>query len=494
MTFNARKLPWLKASLLSLVAVLVIAVLVFLGINILRNQEDASASFSQTDCVKLEMQPASTCTFLLTYTNGEGSQTTDSRLTILVGSELEIDTTSFTDEMFVNGVSQGVFPMNIPNLLQSNTQGWGARIQYLPGSANTVGTPSGTPTPGTLPAFTTGRILFRATLKNDVLERYQVGDILEPPTPLNFNQQGIYSVLNTNETPNPVPGIVKIKIIAPDVILSSETVILSQQSSVTSSVEYQTTGVITGPISGTPGGQIQIGPSVADGPATYTNSGACVIAGNISNSVFTPSQSAIIDPTCPVGLNSNGNIVLQDASVIPNVNSNFTDSSSNSSSSSSVSESSSSTSSAIVPGENCGDKFGVKCRLYFIGANNASVNFDNATQFNLNWDRTQKFKDGTVKIVFDEIVKNNAEYIADNSACVFQAIRYGDTPVLRTFNATTTAGKAEVNMPVDDQTVNYYTIIVRCNDAQTNELVADYDRLVLIVGGDGNRQEPGIEL
>lgn len=579
---------------ISLVAAVVVGVLGYAGYNVFRQQDSAKASFSTTNCATLNMQPGATCGFRVDYTNGEGSATTNSILNILIGSELVVDQSSFTDQMSVNGVAGGTFPINYSSITQTNTSGWGARLRYRPGSANTVGTPTGSSTPGNLAASTTGSVFFRATLKTDVLSRYAVGDVLEPPTPLNISSlEGIYSVLATTETPNPVPGLVKITLLAPDAVSSSSAVTSSSSSSTSSNIGLGTysSGTLTGPIGSpatgtitlanntytgpaiyqngancnisgnitnsifapTPGevvdsgcptgaltsGQLAVGtttsPNIASnfgnaassssssagtlgttngggltgligspaggtipltnntytGPATYSNGSNCIVNGNISNSVFTPTTGQLLDASCPVGNNSNGVITIPGGTSTANATSNF--SNANSSSSSSIANSSSS-SSTVATGS-CGDRFGNDCRLYFVGANNTALNWNQATQTNTGWDIAQKYKDGTVKVVFDNINKSNGLQIANGSACNFEMIRYGTTPVLRTLaGSTTVGGLTQANFVVDDQTVNYYTVIATCTETGTNEIIKDYDRLVLIVGGQGSRTGPDITL
>jgi hypothetical protein len=572
---------------IGLVAAIIVGVLGYASYNVFRQQDQARASFSTTDCVALEMQPGATCGFRITYTNGEGSPTTNSVLNVLIGSELVVDTTSFTDEMIVNGVSGGVFPMDYSAISQTNTSGWGARLLYRPGSANTTGTPSGSSTAGNLAASTTGTILFRASIRADVLTRYAVGAVLEPPTPLNFTSiQGIYSVLATTETPNPTPGLVRITLLAPDVVSSSSVTSSSVASSSASSnigLGTYSSGDLTGPIGSQATGTIVLTGNTYTGPAIYQNGANCNISGNITNSIFAPTPGELIDPDCPTGALTTGQIAVGTTSS-PSIPTNFTGGSSSASSSSNIglgttngggltgtigspvggtiplvnntytgpatyqngancsingtitnsvftptsgeiidpgcpagasttgviavggtttpgantnfagNSSASSSSSAVATGS-CGDRFGNDCRLYFTGANNTAVTWDANTQFNTSWDRAQKFKDGTATVVFDNIRKSNGAQIANGSACNFEMIRYGDTPVLRTLAGSTTAGGlTQASFVVGDQTVNYYTVIATCTETGTNEIVKDYDRLVLIVGAQGNRTGPEITL
>jgi|GEM_PF-3039745 len=589
MSTLSKKVFTKKFVAIGLVLAVIVGVLGYAGYNIFRQQDQASASFANTNCATLNMQPGATCGFRIDYSNGEGSQTTNSILNILIGSELIVDTTSFTDQMSVNGVAGGTFPINYSAVTQTNTSGWGARLRYLPGSANTAGTPSGSSTPGTLQGSTTGSIFFRATLKSDVLSRYSVGDVLEPPTPLNISSlEGVYSVLASTETPNPVPGLVKITLIAPAVSSSSSSV-SSSSSSTSSNIGLGTyqSGTLAGNLDGAATGTITLANNTYTGPAIYQNGANCNISGNITNSVFAPTPGELVDNGCPTGPLTNGQIAVG-TSTVPNVASNFTTFAGSSSSSSNgiglgtpngggltgtiggqaggsiplsnntytgpatyqngancsidgniansvftpnsgetidagcptgpsttgviavgstttpnaatnftpaTSSSSSSSSSSVAISETCGDRFGNNCRLYFIGANNTALNWDQNTQFNTGWDRTQKFKDGTVRVVFDNIKKSNGVQIANGSSCNFQMIRYGDTPVLRTLaGSTTNDGLTSANFPVDDQTVNYYTVIATCTETGTNEIIKDYDRLVLIVGGQGVRTGPDISL
>lgn len=493
MSNNKKRFPLYRAFALGIVAIAVIGTVVFASLNNNKQKDTASASVSQTDCAALKMEPGTTCKFKLDYSNGEGQPTTNSILKIFIGSTLIVDQASFTDEMSVGGVSQGVGNMVYNNIVDTSDPGssWGTTLLYLPGSAKTGTT---TKTPGDLPANTTGTIYFSVKLRDDVLSlnktgttKYQVGDVLQPPTAPNFNTfQGVLSQLEATEIQGSkiVPGRIAITILA------------------SSNPAYTTTGSLTGNVGNNAGGTITIqGSPALSGNATYTNGANCSISGTITNNVFTPTGT--VPAGCPVGSNTSGKITAGTTEVAT-VTTNFDPvvSSSSSSLSSTVSSTTSSiansstassSNSSLVSNSNCENKFGDNCRLYFVGTDNATVAWNSTFQTNTAWNKAQKYKDGVAKLVFDNIKTNDGTTINDGSSCEFKLVRYGNAEILKTYTATTTNGKAEVNFPVVDQTVNYYTVAVDCTETTSNEMVKDYDRLVLIVGGLGNTAGPGID-
>jgi hypothetical protein len=462
MSNNKKKFPLYRAFALGLVAVAVVGTVIFAGLNTNKKKDQASASANQV-CggASLKMAPGDTCRLKITYTNGEGQATTNSILKIFAGKAFEIKPANFTDEMFVDGASQGVANVTYANTVDTSNANstWGTTLFYLPGSAKVTTSK----TPGTLQPNTTGEIYFDLKLLDNVLNlnragttKYAVGDVLKTPvTDLdNLSTEGVMSFLQATEITGAkiVKGGVDIEILAP------------------SKATYTTTGTLTGTSGSAVGGTITItGSPALTGSATYTNGGSCSITGTIASNVFTPTGN--IPAACPTGSNTTGKIT-SGATDVTGIATNFVGNTTG----------------------NCNDKFGDNCRLYFVGSNNAAVVWNSAFQTNTGWNRAQKYKDGVAKLVFDNIKTSAGATIVNGSACEFKLTRFGAVDTLKTLNANTTAGKAEVSLPVVDQTVNYYTVVVTCTETGTSEVVKDYDRLVLIVGASGDRTGPDLDL
>ncbi len=167
-----------------------------------------------------------------------------------------------------------------------------------------------------------------------------------------------------------------------------------------------------------------------------------------------------------------------------------------SSSSSTPSSSSSSSSPATVVYGCPGREAGTDCKLYFISTDNAALNWNPLTSFNLNYSQNQLYASGDIKLEFSDIKLSNNSQISDGKTCTFNIYRYGKNEVLRTFTSTTQAGKCMVTFPRNQQTVNYYTVIVTVEDILDGTLnrMTAFDRLVTYVGGIGNTGEVTVEL
>jgi hypothetical protein len=138
--------------------------------------------------------------------------------------------------------------------------------------------------------------------------------------------------------------------------------------------------------------------------------------------------------------------------------------------------------------------YSTDCRLYFIGLDDAPLNWNDTTYFNDDYPLDQKFKDGKADAVFDNIKRADGNLIADGSTCVFDFYRYSEDQVLRSFTSTTSGGECQVTLPLDDQTVNYYSVVVRATDINDGQIMQNQDRLVLAVGGDGSRQDVIVDI
>lgn len=132
-------------------------------------------------------------------------------------------------------------------------------------------------------------------------------------------------------------------------------------------------------------------------------------------------------------------------------------------------------------------------KIYFIGLDNATPTYDSETEFNTSYPLTQKYRDGNVKLVFDEIKKANGTTV-NSGTCTFSMYRYTKPGIqgnkLRTFNGAISNGKCVVDVGINDQTVNYYRVKVNVIDGSEN--LYNLDTLVLAVGGQGVLSTPVI--
>ncbi len=123
-------------------------------------------------------------------------------------------------------------------------------------------------------------------------------------------------------------------------------------------------------------------------------------------------------------------------------------------------------------------------RLYCVGLSNTTVNFDLVTRENTNCNTTQKFKDGTMKIVYDELKDSNGVTLTTGT-CTFEFIRfprpYIPANILRTYTSNITNGACETTLAAVDQTVNYYNVIATATSGNT--LLRDSYNLNFYVGG-----------
>jgi hypothetical protein len=148
---------------------------------------------TQTSGVE-NVQPGETKTFKITYSNLGGNSTMQKALlTVFLGDELVLDESSITDT-FAGGETYAV---DSNEVVTQNAGNWGTQIEYRPRSAQDSNNPSGKSTPGTaeIPTGKEGILKFEAKLKEDVLDRYNVGDKL-----LQENNQGVLSVFEYSGT------------------------------------------------------------------------------------------------------------------------------------------------------------------------------------------------------------------------------------------------------------------------------------------------------
>jgi LPXTG-motif cell wall-anchored protein len=180
----------------------------------------------QVSAQSVSLGPGQTARFSVAYDNaGEGGENMENvLLSIFVGSELIVDPNSITDEF--NGSQE--FRV-VPTTLRNHNI-WGSVIEYLPRSANNPQAPSGTNQAGNavMPNGQQGILRFNATLREDVLQRYAVGDVLQFDAGEGI-YQGILSRLAYNG--QTATGATTVTILASDLPASSS----SSQAPVVSS-------------------------------------------------------------------------------------------------------------------------------------------------------------------------------------------------------------------------------------------------------------------
>jgi hypothetical protein len=219
-----------------------------------------------------------------------------------------------------------------------------------------------------------------------------------------------------------------------------------------------TPGAITGPV-GSPMPTITLtGGNVPAGtPATFTPAGCTTgISGTITNGTWTPATGSTI-PQCATTGPQTGTLTSPNypPASVPTT---------------------------FTVAQPSGPVRGG--RLYFIGMDNAPVQYDNVLRYNTAYPRTQKFKDGQVTFKIDEL-KDAAGNPLTSGSCKFEMVRhpraYTPANILRTYTASISNGSSQVVHPVSDQTVNYAFVIATCTSGQTT--VYDSSLLVLYVGG-----------
>jgi hypothetical protein len=120
----------------------------------------------------IPVEPGQTVEFEASYEQVGDRDFEDGILVLNIGSEFIVDVNSFEDNYNRRG-NRAISS----SLVGPGTGGWGTQLRYLPGSANSTA-PAGIGTPGQIIAGVEGVITFRATLRDDVLDRVDVGTIL----------------------------------------------------------------------------------------------------------------------------------------------------------------------------------------------------------------------------------------------------------------------------------------------------------------------------
>ena len=124
-------------------------------------------------------------------------------------------------------------------------------------------------------------------------------------------------------------------------------------------------------------------------------------------------------------------------------------------------------------------------RLYFVGMDNKQLNWDESVRYNLNYPINQKFKDGNVKLVFDQIGEDpaNPANLWTTGNCTFTLSAHTLTTTYRSYQGNIVGGKCEANYPVADQTMyNYTHVVARATKPDSNKIITDTNFVVLYVG------------
>jgi hypothetical protein len=432
----------------------------------------------------ITLKPGETSLFILKY--GNESPDTDIENGILklrLGKSMVLDTSSLKEFDYeqIKGKDSTYVKQNFDTLtkypintsyVNPNTQGrillanagiWGTMIEYGPFSANSTST--GDNVPAIIPMNKSGFIAFEAKLKDNILslpnnmtgENFKVGDKLDPN-----NQDGITSFVDGTNLSTTIAGNIT----------------------------------------------VVIGGNVSSSSSNSTSSAICLIPEGCSSSSSNSTSSAIC--LIPEGCSSSS----QPASSASSSQTSEPASSQPSSVASSATSSVTSSSNNNLRRNICKDEYNpsdpnsIGCQLIFTtdmqnkifttdmqndGDYTTDMQNDGDylldTRFGKNYPQTNKFKDSGVKVVFRNIKKDDNTMIADGKTCNFKFYRYatlGNNQLpqfVTSKTATTSSGKCNVMLPVNEQGINYYRVSVSVEGDTPQEEYFDVDTLVLGYGG-----------
>lgn len=445
-----------------------------------QNSKSAQAASNAT------LFPGQNALFTVTYANdGDVTPADNAILNIYIGDKLEVNPNTFIDQ-FDNG------PKNCinPSFLQSfgsdgtSTNGWGNLLKYRPRSANTgTSSCSGTNIPGDadigMYSEKRGQVTFEARLKSTITD--PVGTILRPD-----NKQGVLGSLllgkgngvsgeititvaqktSTSSAASSVPIVSSSVPFPPSLPTSSSS---SANNKVVNANEIDTAFCSPDPLTigqkaicyfrlrdqtanySLPSGGIKSGIESATG-----SSDNCVLA-TINNVKMLQCNNTPSDGGTP----NSQKIKFIDGNNIDNTKGNI----------------------MLISAQAQNFRDG---RLYFVGMDNKELKWDESVRYNLNFPINQKFKDGNVKLVFDQIgdtVPGSEKSLWSSGSCTFVVSAHTTTTVFRTYQGTISGGKCEANYPVNDQTIyNYHHVTVRATQPNSNKVITDTNVLVLYVG------------
>ena len=425
------------------------------------------------------LYPGQNALFTVTYANdGDVTPADNAILNIYIGDKLEVNPNTFVDQ-FDGGAKNCINP----SFLQTSgngMEGWGNMFKYRPRSAGSGMTNcSGENTPGSaeigMYSEKKGQITFEARLKSTVTD--PVGTVLNS----NF-KQGVSGSLLLGKGNG---------------VSSDATVTVAQRTNSSSSVISSAPS----PASSTP-----FPPSLPTSSSSSASNKA-VNAGEVDTAFCSPDpltigQKAICyfrlkDQTATYTLPSGGikggietatgssdNCVFATISNVKMLQCNNTPSDNGVPNSQKI---------KFIDGNNVDNTKGnimliaqnaqniQAGRLYFVGLDNKDLKWDESVRYNLNFPINQKFKDGNVKLVFDQIGENNVLWTSGK--CTFTLSAHTTTTTFRTYQGDIANGKCEANYPINDQTIyNYHHVVARATQTNSNKIITDTNVLVLYVG------------
>lgn len=424
------------------------------------------------------LYPGQNALFTVTYANdGDVTPADNAILSIYIGDKLEVNPNTFIDQ-FDGGAKNCVNP----SFLQSSSTGtnsWGNTFKYRPRSANTGMTNcSGQNTPGTaeigMYSEKKGQITFEARLKSTVTDA--------PGTVLNSNfKQGVIGSLLLGKGSG---------------VSSEITITVAQRTNSSSSIASSVMSSTPAPSS----------PPLPSSSSSSTNN-KVVNANEIDTAFCSPDpliigqkaicyfrlrdQSAIY--TLPSGgikggietaTGSSDNCVLATINNIKMLQCNNTPSENGTPNSQKIkfidgNSVDNTKGNIMLVAQNAQNIQGG--RLYFVGFDNKELKWDESVRYNLNFPISQKFKDGNVKLVFDQIGENNVLWTSGK--CTFTLSAHTTTTTFRTYQGDISGGKCEANYPINDQTIyNYHHVVVRATKTDSNKIITDTNVLVLYIG------------
>lgn len=149
-------------------------------------------------------------------------------------------------------------------------------------------------------------------------------------------------------------------------------------------------------------------------------------------------------------------------------------------------------------------------RVYFIGRDNAPLVWDEITQYNSSFNKTQKFRDGPITMIYDQIKDENGDLVTSGT-CTFEILdafssyqpinlvnlklNADQTDVIRDTNGNATGevkdkftnrpitnGQCQATFDVEDQaSLNYYHVVTKANTTAGN--YRQTGMIILKVGG-----------
>jgi uncharacterized repeat protein (TIGR01451 family) len=123
--------------------------------------------------------------------------------------------------------------------------------------------------------------------------------------------------------------------------------------------------------------------------------------------------------------------------------------------------------------------------LFFLSSDK-NENYDDITEYNTDYSTTQKFKDGEVYLVMDNLTNEIGETLTSGT-CTFELFRYSRTSdptnTLKSMTANIINGRCEAVLPSSEQTVNYYNVVGTAESSESMKNYTESRTLLLYVGG-----------